>query len=60
MRAGTQTLIQALQALPWGEDHDMDDDVHHDVTPTEPDSDEDDNLGTSAVLVSTARTTDVP
>lgn len=43
MRAGTQTLIQALQALPWIEDQDNDDDiVNHDVTPTENESDEDD------------------
>ena len=47
MRAGTQTLIQALQALPWGDDQDGDDDIHHDVTPTEPDSDEDDSFGAS-------------
>ena len=46
MRAGTQTLIQALQALPWGDEHDMDDDVRHEASPAEPESDEDDNLGT--------------
>ncbi|OCH96692.1 UDP-Glycosyltransferase/glycogen phosphorylase [Obba rivulosa] len=46
MRAGTQTLIQALQALPWIEDQDNDDDVvNHDVTPTENESDEDDKHG---------------
>jgi sterol 3beta-glucosyltransferase len=49
MRAGTQTLIQALQALPWAEEQDMDEDTHHDVTPTEPESDEDDNISMSAV-----------
>ena len=27
-------------------EQDMDEDVHHDVTPTEPESDEDDNIGT--------------
>lgn len=45
MRAGTQTLIQALQAMPWGEDPDNEDELHHDVTPGEPESDEDDNIG---------------
>ncbi|EMD41640.1 glycosyltransferase family 1 protein [Gelatoporia subvermispora B] len=46
MRAGTQTLIQALQALPWIEDQDNDDDVvNHDITPTENESDEDDKHG---------------
>ena len=50
MRAGTQTLIQALQALPLVDDHDADDDIHHDATPTEPDSDEDDSHGTYYAL----------
>lgn len=45
MRAGTQTLIQALQAMPWAEDQDNDDELHHDVTPAEQESDEDDNQG---------------
>ena len=40
MRAGTQTLIQALQALPWAHDPDNDDDaINHDLV--ESDSDED-------------------
>ena len=29
MRAGTQTLIQALQAIPWAEDPDNDDEAMH-------------------------------
>jgi hypothetical protein len=29
MRAGTQTLIQALQAIPWGEDVDNEDETLH-------------------------------
>ena len=46
MRAGTQTLIQALQAIPWAEDQDNEDDIlHPDTTPTEPESDEDDRAG---------------
>ncbi|KAA1468468.1 hypothetical protein DENSPDRAFT_794393 [Dentipellis sp. KUC8613] len=42
MRAGTQTLIQALQALPWAEDQDNDDDVinHGGLSPAESDSEE--------------------
>lgn len=49
IRAGTQTLIQALQAIPWAEDQDNDDDVMHpEVTPTEPESDEDDKAGKQA------------
>ncbi len=32
MHAGTQTIIQALQAVPWAEDLDNDDDyMNHDV-----------------------------
>lgn len=45
MRAGTQTLIQALQALPWSEDPDNDEDAQHDGPSTEPESDDDDNFG---------------
>ncbi|OBZ79076.1 Sterol 3-beta-glucosyltransferase [Grifola frondosa] len=45
MHTGTQTLIQALQAVPWAEDQDNDDDImNHDVTPVEAESDEDDKL----------------
>jgi hypothetical protein len=29
MRAGTQTLIQALQAIPWSEDADAEDQDEH-------------------------------
>lgn len=45
MRAGTQTLIQALQALPWTNDPDNDDDFvnHSNLTPaTDSDSEDDD------------------
>lgn len=52
MRSGTQTLIQALQAIPWAEDPDNDDDeMHHGLSSQlESDSDEDglgelENLG---------------
>jgi sterol 3beta-glucosyltransferase len=48
MRAGTQTLIQALQAIPWAEDPDNDDEaMHHGLSTTlESDSsDEEDTLG---------------
>lgn len=31
--------------MPWAEDQDNDDELHHDVTPGEPESDEDDNFG---------------
>ncbi|KAI0274778.1 hypothetical protein BC834DRAFT_814654 [Gloeopeniophorella convolvens] len=41
MRAGTQTLIQALQALPLMDDPEIDDDLmHNDLSPTESDSDD--------------------
>lgn len=47
MRVGTQTLIQALQALPWASDQDHEDDItSHDpsaltlVTDEEEESDE--------------------
>lgn len=44
MRAGTQTLIQALQAIPWTDDPDNDDDImnHPDLTPVDSESDDDD------------------
>ncbi|KAI0670202.1 hypothetical protein C8Q78DRAFT_174503 [Trametes maxima] len=43
MHAGTQTFIQALQAVPWAEDQDNDDEfLNHDVTPVEAESDEED------------------
>lgn len=46
MRAGTQTLIQALQAMPWSEDQDNDDDiVNHGALPSEPESDDEDKPG---------------
>lgn len=43
MRAGTQTLIQALQAMPWAEDPDNEDELNNDITPGEPESDDDDD-----------------
>lgn len=50
MHAGTQTFIQALQAVPWAEDQDNDEDqVDHDVTPGEPESDDDDRIGEGVV-----------
>lgn len=42
MRAGTQTLIQALQALPWSSDPDNDEELHHNLSPVDSESDEDD------------------
>jgi sterol 3beta-glucosyltransferase len=48
MRAGTQTLIQALQAIPWADDPDNDDEAIHQglSTTLESDSsDEEDTLG---------------
>lgn len=46
MRAGTQTLIQALQAIPWsGEQDDEDDTTNQDTLPDEGESDEDDKPG---------------
>lgn len=41
MRAGTQTLIQALQALPWTDDADNDDELNPDLSPADSSSDED-------------------
>jgi hypothetical protein len=39
MRAGTQTLIQALQALPWTAETDNEDDVlYHALTPIDTES----------------------
>ncbi|KAI0724242.1 hypothetical protein C8T65DRAFT_733888 [Cerioporus squamosus] len=46
MHAGTQTIIQALQAVPWAEDQDNDDEyMNHDVTaPVETESDGDERV----------------
>ena len=41
MRAGTQTLIQALQAMPWVEDQDNDDELNNDASTGEQESDDD-------------------
>jgi sterol 3beta-glucosyltransferase len=51
MRAGTQTLIQALQAIPWAEDPDNDDEAIHNGlnNPLESDSDEDDSSELAAL-----------
>lgn len=46
MRAGTQTLIQALQAIPWEEDQDNEDDpLPNNLDPVDSDSDEDERPG---------------
>jgi hypothetical protein len=45
MRAGTQTLIQALQAIPWNDYPDNEDDVINHSFDTELDSEEDDKPG---------------
>ncbi|TBU34937.1 UDP-Glycosyltransferase/glycogen phosphorylase [Dichomitus squalens] len=43
MHAGTQTFIQALQAVPWAEDQDNDDEeMNHDATPVGTESDDED------------------
>ncbi|RPD81684.1 hypothetical protein L226DRAFT_577428 [Lentinus tigrinus ALCF2SS1-7] len=46
MHTGTQTIIQALQAVPWAEDQDNDDDyMNHDVVaPAETESDEEEKV----------------
>ncbi|KAI0050659.1 glycosyltransferase family 1 protein, partial [Auriscalpium vulgare] len=48
MRAGTQTLIQALQALPWADDPEIDpdnDDEHPDLPPADSDSEDETKPG---------------
>jgi sterol 3beta-glucosyltransferase len=45
MRAGTQTLIQALQALPWTEDQDHDEEVNHGLSLSDIDSDDEGKRG---------------
>jgi sterol 3beta-glucosyltransferase len=42
MRAGTHTLIQALQAIPWTDDPDNDDEIVSHGSAPDSDSDEDD------------------
>ncbi|CDO70233.1 Glycosyltransferase Family 1 protein [Trametes cinnabarina] len=43
LHAGTQTFIQALQAVPWAEDQDNDDEfLNHDSTPLSAESDDED------------------
>ena len=46
MRAGTQTLIQALQALPLVDDPEIDDELmSQDMSPAESDSDDEGKHG---------------
>jgi hypothetical protein len=45
MRAGTQTLIQALQALPWTDPDNEDDVMPHSLNPIDSDSDEEGKPG---------------
>ncbi|KII93930.1 glycosyltransferase family 1 protein [Plicaturopsis crispa FD-325 SS-3] len=40
MRAGTQTLIQALQAIPWTDDPDQDDEILNHGLPVDSESDD--------------------
>jgi hypothetical protein len=49
MRAGTQTLIQALQAIPWAEDPDNDDEAMHHGLGTQIESDSDEEDGSSEI-----------
>jgi hypothetical protein len=48
MRAGTQTLIQALQALPWTDPDNEDDVVPQTMSPIDSDSDEEGKPGLHA------------
>lgn len=43
MRAGTHTLIQALQAIPWTDDPDNDDETTNHGSAPDSDSDDDDD-----------------
>ncbi|THU88460.1 hypothetical protein K435DRAFT_830554 [Dendrothele bispora CBS 962.96] len=57
MRAGTQTLIQVLQAIPWTEDPDNDDDiVNHGLTPATDDSESEDEVKPTQPLASSIHT----
>lgn len=47
MCAGTQTLIQALQALPLIDDPEIDDEPMHDLSAAESDSDDEGKHGES-------------
>jgi len=52
MRAGTQTLIQALQALPLVDDPEIDDELtNHDMSPAESESDDDGKHGGSLLYL---------
>jgi hypothetical protein len=48
MRAGTQTLIQALQALPWTDPDNEDDVIPQTMSPIDSDSDEEGKPGLHA------------
>lgn len=51
MRAGTQTLIQALQALPLVDDPEIDDELtSHDMSLAESDSDDEGKHGGSSLF----------
>jgi hypothetical protein len=54
MRAGTQTLIQALQALPLVDDPEIDDELtNYDMSPAESDSDDEGKHGGSLLYFRT-------
>jgi sterol 3beta-glucosyltransferase len=56
MRAGTQTLIQALQALPLVDDPEIDDELtSYDMSPAESDSDDEGKHGGSLLYFRTLR-----
>jgi sterol 3beta-glucosyltransferase len=50
MRLGTQTLIQALQAIPWAHDSDRSEGLHPESSSPESESEEDTNSKSSATL----------
>jgi len=56
MHAGTQTLIQALQALPLVDGQEIDDELtSHDMSPAESDSDDEGKHGGSSLCFRTLR-----
>ncbi|KAJ7456588.1 glycosyltransferase family 1 protein [Mycena latifolia] len=56
MRAGTQTLIQALQALPWTDPDNEDDVMPQTLSPVDSDSDEEGKTGQCDRLASSIHT----
>lgn len=50
MRAGTQTLIQALQAIPWDAEGELDDEMPTNQEIPLDDSDSESNPGMHSVL----------